>query len=823
VSDRAAIRALTPSGWSIVYDGFDPSQVPLQEALCALGNGRFASRACAPEAVADGVHYPGTYAAGVYNRLTSEVAGREVHDEANVNLPNWLPFRFRIEDGGWFDVSRVQLIEYRQELDLRRAIFARTVRFEDEEGRETAVAQHRLLSMANPNVLALQTTLIAVNWSGRVTFRSALDGRVSNGGVARYRGLASRHLARVEGRAADPETIVLTAETSQSHIRIAEAARTRLLRDGEIVPVSTSVVEEPAWIGLEIPVDVARGDAVTAEKVVAVYTSREPAVSEPAEQARSEVVRLPGFGELRRQHVLRWDELWDLCSLDLEDSGGAIPTELRLNLFHILANISEHAADIDAGVAARGLAGEAYRGHVFWDALFVFPFLNLRLPDLTRVLLRYRYRRLNAARWAAREAGYEGAMYPWQSGATGAELTPTVHLNPHSGHWNPDHSHLQRHINIAIAYDVWLYYQATYDVEFLAISGAEMFIEIARFLASIATYDAGRDRYLIRGVVGPDEYHDAYPGSPRPGIDNNAYTNAMAAWVLWRVQDVLAALPEQRREELSHTLGLERGELDRWEEISHKLLLPFHDDGILSQFEGYEQLEELDWEAYRARYGNIQRLDRILEAEGDTPNRYKASKQADVLMLFYLLSADELGELFARLGYPLHYNTIPRSIEYYLARTSHGSTLSEVVHAWVLVRSDRERAWKLFSEALESDLLDLQGGTTADGIHLGAMAGTVDLVQRAFTGLETRDEVLWFDPSIPDELTRVRFKLRYRRHWGLGVEITRDLIRITARPADVPPIRVGIKGEIVELRAGSSIERALRTSARGLRGTTGSG
>ena len=237
--------------------------------------------------------------------------------------------------------------------------------------------------------------------------------------------------------------------------------------------------------------------------------------------------------------------------------------------------------------------------------------------------------------------------------------------------------------------------------------------------------------------------------------------------------------------------------------------LPFHDDGIISQFEGYEELEELDWEGYRARYGNIQRLDRILEAEGDSPNRYKASKQADALMLFYLLSADELRELFARLGYPFEYDTIPKNVEYYTARTSHGSTLSKVVHAWVLVRSDRERAWQLLSEALESDLLDLQGGTTPEGVHLGAMAGAVDLVQRAFTGLETRDEVLWLDPRIPEELSRLDLRLRYRRHWGLEIEITRDRVRVSARPADTYPIRIGIWGEIFELHAGASVERAL--------------
>jgi alpha,alpha-trehalase len=809
VSDAVVAGAPTLSGWTLIYEGFDPGQEPLREALCALGNGRFATRGAAPESIADGAHYPGTYAAGVYNRLTSEVAGREVEDESIVNLPNWLYLSFRVEDDDWFDLRQVELSDYRQELDLRRAVLTRRLRFSDAEGRESVIAQRRFVSMANPNVLALQMTLLPVNWSGRVHFRSVLDGRVSNAGVARYRGLASHHLVPLVARSPDPETILLEVETSQSHIRVAEAARTRLLRDDQAGLPQARVLQGEAWIGFEISTKASQGEQITVEKVATLYTSREPAISEPGHEAAQTVVRLSGFDALLHEHALRWEELWDLCALELEDREELIPAELRLQIFHLLENISEHAADIDAGVPARGLAGEAYRGHVFWDALFVFPFLNLRLPDLSRSLLRYRYRRLNSARRAAEEAGYVGAMYPWQSGSNGVELTPEVHLNPRSGHWHPDNSRLQRHINAAIAYDVWLYHQATNDIEFLALYGAEMFIEIARFWASIATFDPARERYVIRGVVGPDEYHDAYPGSERSGIDNNAYTNAMAAWVLWRVQDVLAALPEQRRGQLSNTLGLGSEEVEHWDEISRKLLLPFHDDGVLSQFEGYEELEELDWEGYRARYGNIQRLDRILEAEGDSPNRYKASKQADVLMLFYLLSADELGQLFARLGYPFPDDTIQRNVEYYVARTSHGSTLSEVVHAWVLVRSDRERAWQLFTEALESDLLDLQGGTTPEGVHLGAMAGTVDLVQRAFTGLETRDEVLWLDPRIPEELRRLRLTLRYRRHWGLQIEITRDTVRVTARPADIYPIRIGINGEVIELAAGASVERPI--------------
>ncbi|HSJ18137.1 MAG TPA: glycosyl hydrolase family 65 protein, partial [Solirubrobacterales bacterium] len=353
------------------------------------------------------------------------------------------------------------------------------------------------------------------------------------------------------------------------------------------------------------------------------------------------------------------------------------------------------------------------------------------------------------------------------------------------------------------------YHQVTEDDEFLAFYGAEMFVEIARFWASIATYNRAIDRYEIRGVMGPDEYHDAYPEADRPGIDNNAYTNVMAAWVLWRAPRMLDELPVQRREELTRILGLRREELERWDHVSRRMLVPFHDDGVISQFEGYGDLEELDWDRYRERYGNIQRLDRILEAEGDSVNRYKASKQADALMLFYLLSANELGELFDRLGYPWEPETIPRTISYYEARTSHGSTLSGVVHAWVLARSDRERSWALFEEALESDVADVQGGTTPEGVHLGAMAGTVDLLQRGYPGLETREDVLWLNPALPAGLSQLEFSLRYRRHWGIEVRITRDRITVTAPPSDESSIDLGIKGEVIELRAGQTVERAL--------------
>jgi alpha,alpha-trehalase len=419
---------------------------------------------------------------------------------------------------------------------------------------------------------------------------------------------------------------------------------------------------------------------VSAEKVIALHTSRDWAISEAGLEAKRTLGLAGGFDALLAPHEMAWRHLWDACDIELED--GAAPDtllKLRVHIFHLLQTASQHTIDLDVGIPARGWHGEAYRGHIFWDELFIFPFLSLRIPTLTRALLRYRHRRLGEARRAAREEGREGAMFPWQSGSNGREETQRLHLNPNSGRWISDHTHRQRHINSAIAYNIWRYHQATDDHEFLYAYGAELFMEIARFWASMVTYDSVIDRYEIKGVMGPDEYHTAYPGADSEtegGIDDNAYTNVMASWVLTRALDVVELLPRSHAVHLCERIGLDLGATDLWYEISRKLRVPFHDDGIISQFEGYANLAEFDWEGYRRKYGDIHRLDRILEAENDDVNRYKASKQADVLMLFYLFSADELRLIFERLGYPFSSANIPRNVEYYLARSSHGSTLS---------------------------------------------------------------------------------------------------------------------------------------------------
>ena len=249
----------------------------------------------------------------------------------------------------------------------------------------------------------------------------------------------------------------------------------------------------------------------------------------------------------------------------------------------------------------------------------------------------------------------------------------------------------------------------TGSIQYLRFQGAEMLIEIARLWASIATYNRQLDRYEILGVMGPDEYHDAYPGSDTPGVNNNAYTNLMAVWVLLRALQALDQLPPHYRHEVMGELGLSADELDRWRDITKKMRVIFTPDGMLAQFEGYDQLEEFDFAGYRARYGNIRRLDRVLEAEGDGTNRYQISKQADVLMLRYLLPSDELQDLLSGLGYHVTAEQLAQTVDYYLARTVDGSTLSGVVTSWVLARQNPAEAWRCLLAALNSDVADIQG------------------------------------------------------------------------------------------------------------------
>lgn len=792
--------------FTLEYDRFDPEDEGLRESLTSTGNGYFCSRGTAEWEDTGDVHYPGTYAHRCYNRETTIMDGNPVLNEDLVNLPNWMVLKLRIAGEEAMRLSKVEILEYRHAYDIRNATVHRDVRFRDRRGRETILRSRRFVSMAHPHQGALEWSLTPVNWSGRVEVVSALDGRMTNRAVARYRDLEGRHLDPVSPRTFGPETVALKVQIRQSDIYIAQAARTRVFRNDETTPslVERDLYQMEDYIQQVLAFDVVEGSTVRVEKMVAMFTSRDDAITEPLAAAGRHVCRYPGFDEAYDEHVAAWDELWDICDVSLPHEPRA-QLLLRLHVSHVLQVCSRHTARLDAGMPARGLNGEAYRGHVFWDEMFVFPFLDLRVPEITKGLILYRYRRLAEAQAAAQEAGYRGAMYPWQSGSDGTEETQTVHLNPMSGQWDPDLSRNQRHVSAAIFYNVWRYFQATDDFDFLADYGAEMMLEIARFWASIARYNPARDRYEIHGVMGPDEFHEKYPGAEEAGLRNNAYTNVMVAWIATRALEVLEVLSTSRQTALRASLRVTDEELRTWSEMSRKMFVPFH-EGVISQFEGYEDLDELDWESYRDKYSNIGRMDRILRAEGKDPNRYKVAKQADTVMLFFLFDDEELRPLFEQLGYSYDRELARRTVEYYDARTSHGSTLSHVTFAGVMATFDAASSWERFKVALESDISDLQGGTTKEGIHMGVMGGTLDVLQRYYVGARIYGGVLVFRPRLVRHLDGVAFTMRYRGT-PLRVRIDGDVLSVRAEAEGFRvPVRVALNGQTVELGAGESHE-----------------
>ena len=814
VTTLAQVHVATelPSAWSLVYQEFDPAREGIRESLCALGNGYFVTRGAAAWADADAVHYPGTYLAGGYNRLRTDIQGRVVENEDLVNLPNWLSLTFRIEHGEWFGLSAVTIRSYRQELDLRRGVLSTSMDIEDAQGRRTAVVERRFVSMSDMHLGALELAITAKNWSGRMTIRSAIDGRVVNAGAKLYREFNNRHLRPIDSEVIGEDGTLLRVRTSQSDVRIAQAAVTRAYLDEQLIGAPRSVTSERGYVAQQFTVELRQDETLKVEKLAFLYTSRDFAISECGVAACKALSRVERFDVVLGRHVRAWADLWGRFDIHLQPAGREfrlnLPMLLRLNTFHLLQAASLNSIGLDIGVPARGWTGEHYQGHVFWDELFIFPAMNYRAPELTRSLLMYRYRRLKEARAAAARAGFRGAMFPWQSGSDGQEETQELNLNHRSRRWIPDNSFRQRHVGSAVAYNVWQYFQVTQDFEFLHFYGAELILDVAHFWSSIATFNDERQRYEIHGVMGPDEFHEAYPDSDSFGLDNNAYTNVMAVWVLLRALDVLQILSDIRRGELLERLGISAKEIERWEDVSRRMFVPFQEDGIISQFEGYELLREFDWESYRLRYGNIGRLDLILEAENDSTDRYKLGKQADVLMLFYVFSAEELAGLFERLGYHLDPQSIPRNVAYYDSRSSHGSTLSRVVHAWVLARSDRPRSLQYYAEALQSDVSDIQQGTTAEGIHLGAMAGTVDLILRVSTGIEATGDVLRLNPRLPPEIRSLEMRIRYRGH-SLDLRVTRDRVTIHGRERGIASIKLGVRDEIYEFACGSTREFSL--------------
>lgn len=791
--------------WLLKYHDYNLEKERSREALLTVGNGYFGTRGALEESSANSVNYPGTYMTGLYNRLISKVGDRDIENEDFVNVINWLPVTFRINGGPWFEFNpepTFKVTEIHRTLDLHSGELRREMVVLDREGRITRVSSLRFAGMADPHRAGLRYSVTPLNYSGTIEIRSGLRGDHRNAGVERYNSLEQQHLEAVTENAQDGLT-ELVVKTTQSDILVAVCASCSVSSGSEAVNSSGA-----GWIETSFTMEVQKEREVVLDKLVTIYSSRDPEVEDPLEEARMTLEVMSDYQAELNLSAGRWKELWE--NMDIVISGDREAQKLlRLHLFHMMVSASPHHAGLDSGIPPRGLHGEAYRGHIFWDELFILPLFNIQFPDVVKSVLMYRYRRLDAARRYAKEYGYSGAMFPWQSGSDGREETQIIHLNPLSGEWGDDYSSLQRHISLAIGYNVWNYYHTTGDLDFMEQYGAELLIDICKFWASKSS--RGQDgKFHIDKVMGPDEFHETLPGSGVGGLTDNAYTNIMVSWILGKAFRVLDVIDPVHSDRIMKDLTLTDSDLKKWGEIQQGLAIHVSDQEIVEQFKGYFGLTELDWEHYREKYDDIHRLDRILKSEGKSPDDYKLAKQADFLMSFYNLGGTEVKNIMEGLGYHLPEDFVKRNFDYYIQRTSHGSTLSRLVHArlaWEM--GMKETGWELYMEALRSDLVDIQGGTTGEGIHCGVMAGTVYDALASFAGLDLRGEIPSVAPGLPGHWNGLDFGFTFRgtRYF---VSITGQQVKISCKSMGKDKIKFNICGKENEISSDRAVSVPLK-------------
>ena len=753
-------KGLEEDSWSISYSDYVPEKEKIRETLLTVGNGYLGTRGAFEETKAGESNYPGTYIAGLYNRLVSKVGDREVENEDFVNIPNWLPIQFKIGNDNWIEINETEILNIERILDFRTGVLYRSIHIKDKSGREVLIKSERFACMTNPHMIGLSYEITPLNFSDAITIRSSLDGNIINDGVARYRQLNQQHLSSLEG-GVEENTSFLVVKTTQSDINIAIASKLSVSESGSNINQEFKVSTGDSSVATEFEIDAQQNSSVKIEKLVSIYTSQKWNSENPRTDAINDLNSGDNYELLKSESAKAWKEIWN--KIDIQIEGDRLAQKLlRMHLYHLMLSFSPNNKNYDASITARGLHGEAYRGHIFWDEIFILPLYNIHFPEVAKSALMYRFNRLDAARSYAKEHGYEGAMFPWQSGSDGREETQVVHLNPVTNRWGPDFSSFQRHVSLAIAYNVWQYFHVTEDLEFMENYGAEMFFEICRFWASKAIFDDKSGRYSVNNVMGPDEFHEKYPGTDEGCLKDNTYTNLMVVWSFKKANQILKKISAEAKLKIFNNIQITDNEILKWNDIASKMNIVI-EDNILAQYEGYFDLEELDWDYFREKYGNIYRMDRILKSEGKSADNYKVAKQADTLQTFYNLEELDVTEMLENLGYKLSGDYLSENLKYYLKRTSHGSTLSRIVHAQLAnMINNKKLSWDLYKEALTSDYADVQGGTTGEGIHAGVTAGTVLIALQSYAGFNLKGDIVKFEPNLPKHWRTMQFGFDFK-------------------------------------------------------------
>ncbi len=732
------VKTVSPPDWVVAEPVWQPERNAVWESCFTVGNGYLGIRGAAEESFDAGPTWPESYVAGVYNPGADGVP--ELAPTAGFMAVEILL------GGQALLMAPGRVGRYQRHLDMRRGLLLRQFAYAGDTG-ATHVAFERFAEMANPHVAGQSVVLKPLDWAGPVTVRLWLDARTRAGRHPHLRLLHGRHMGR--------DRLLLVTETTETRIRIGHACRVEAWVR-QAAPPKPRHVGDGKRLGFEFEVELECNQEARFDRLVATYTSRDPETTSVERCCLEDVraLRGAGYGVHRRRHVRAWKRRWDRADV-LIDGPEDDQRAVRFAIFHLVQACPQRNPDVS--IAAKGLTGPGYRGHVFWDTeVFMVPLFVATDPPSARHLLEYRVRTLDGARRKARANGYAGAMFAWESTDTGDETCPPYVPDPNTG--EPVRvltGELQHHITADVLYAARQYVAATGDTVFRERELLVLAVEVARFWASRVTHDREAGRYEVRGVIGPDEYHEA--------VANNAYTNALAVWSLMTAADEVERMREvHARSRLLAGLEVSEAETDRWRNMAAGMARPAIDaEGVLEQHEGFFRLRDVDPGPLSVQASTEPVEERMLKIQAS-----QVLKQADVLMLPVLMPG-----WFTREALRANY-------AYYEPRTTHDSSLSPCIHAIVAADLNRQRdATSYFRRSAMIDLEDTMGNTDT-GLHLAAMGGTWQAVVRGFLGLRPGMHPAEARPRLPSSWRRVTLRIQ---HLGrrFHVEATPDGVRAT--------------------------------------------
>jgi len=715
--------------WHVVEPNFSLERLHHSETIFTIGNGYLGTRGTFAEGYPD--ELPSTLIHGIFNHHPQDL----VPDLANA--PAWFALRITV-DGQFFRLDQGTILGFRQDLDMRRGVLRREVLWESPQAHVLQFSFERFASLAAQHLLAQHVTITALEPVEKLECTAylghdrAYNWLYSSGGPKR-----GWHWHDVASGNPSPERAWWRAQTAQSHYDVMLVQDVRLDRDG----VTVEPVEHATDPGSRFTLALGTGERVTMTRLVAIATSRDTDDLPAFVGQELDAAVADGYEALLAAHADAWAATWD--DLDIVIEGDEYAQQaVRFSAYHV--SIAAPRRDERVSIGAKTLSGPGYKGHVFWDTeLFMLPPFTLAQPQIARNLLMYRYHNLPGARKKAREAGYEGAMYPWESTDTGEETTPRWTAPDQSGNririWTGDN---EQHISSDIAYAVWQYWRWTGDDAFMRDYGAEIVLDTAVFWGSRAEWNAAAGRYELSQQIGPDEFHE--------NVNNSVYTNRLVVWHLERALDTLAWLrghAPDKAAALTEQLDLSEKRLDHWRDIIARMVIPRHKAlGVYEQFDGFFDLDPIDVQAYEPRVRNMD----VILGHART-QRTQVIKQADVVMLIALLG-EALGSR----------EELLRNFQVYAQRTAHDSSLSSSIHAWVAARlglvEDAYAYW------LKSAGLDLENnkGNVRDGIHAAASGALWQAVVFGFAGLHLTGEGWQVDPKLPPWWKSLSFSFYYR-------------------------------------------------------------